>query len=79
MNICAGGATGLSGAKAALVGKRSVARAKAWATGVSGAGTKADNAAAPCQEARAVPCFLFLDISFALAIHFAGKEVSAAD
>ena len=58
MNICAGGATGLSGAKAALVGKRSVAQAKAWAGGVAEAGAKAANRTVPLSATEQSPCLV---------------------
>ncbi len=47
MNICAGGATGLSGARVALMGPKVRGMGGAWAAGVAGPWAEGDNAAAP--------------------------------
>ena len=48
MNICAGGATGLSGGRVTLLGERSAVWAEVWAAGVAGPGPKETKEPSPC-------------------------------
>ena len=48
MNICAGGATDLSGVRMALVGPKVRGMGGAWGAEVAGPWAEGDNAAAPC-------------------------------